>query len=64
MTGEGAWITKGGLVRADAVHRIPGEDYSQVPRDPRPRDPFDPRDAGHRSRPHRDSGDDGVEPGF
>lgn len=45
QTEDGAWLAKGGVVSADAVRQLPGEDYSTVPRDPRPTDPADPRDS-------------------
>lgn len=45
---EGAWLVKSGVVPAGQVQQIPGQDYSRVPRDPRPRDASDPRDPGHK----------------
>src|SRR5690349_19237599 len=51
---HGAWYARGGVVEARDVHKIPGEDYSTVPRDPRPTDPSDPRDPKARQQ-DRDS---------
>lgn len=44
LTDEGAWLVRGGVVPADTVHQIAGQDYTHVPRDPTPSDPSDPRD--------------------
>ena len=48
----GAWFAKGGVVPANQVRQLPGEDYTEVPRDPRPTDPSDPRDLKARQHDH------------
>jgi hypothetical protein len=47
----GAWKLRGGTVPAGAVRKVQGQDYSRVPRDPRPQDPSDPRSYNHKDRP-------------
>ncbi|MGI8333806.1 hypothetical protein ACRYCC_27980 [Actinomadura scrupuli] len=47
----GAWKLRGGSVPAGAVRQVPGQDYSRVPRDPRPRDPSDTRSQNRKDRP-------------
>ncbi len=49
----GAWYARGGIVPADQLGQIPGQDYTKVPRDSRPTDPTDPRDPKAR-RSERD----------